>query len=257
MIGCLIFGLDLGIKISLSIAVVEAVFFFMVARSPANLYHFECTLRFLKDIKTGEDYVYKHEEQPKNKLFQFFKVKQLLKKVQGLTHIKKIHNGKYIEYTHEKTRPHNWGGILELKTFQPEDLEMFAENAERFLIGVEDKTIIKTTLKVRSDLTDYALPIRMELQKNRVPQIVRDSMFEHQQMCENADEKSYKNHMLVLIDYTANPEKAKHKLDVTIHAISEILDDMAIGYKRLETEDEILSMFFEDITYNIHNAGRV
>jgi len=122
------------------------------------------------------------------------------------------------------------------------------------LIGLPDRTLIKTTMKVRSDLTDYSEPIKVELRKNRIPQIVRESMYEHQQICEQADEKSYSNHMLVLIDYTASAEKAKHTLDIVLHAVSEVLDDMAIGNRRLTTEDEIFEMFYGDITFNFHRS---
>ena len=58
--------------------------------------------------------------------------------------------------------------------------------------------------------------------------------------------------MLVLIDYTASAEKAKHTLEVVLHTISEVLDDMEIGNRKLTTQDEILEMFYGDITFNIH-----
>lgn len=241
IIGCLVFGANIGFKLSMVALAVDIIIFILVGTNPANLYHFECTLRFLKDIKTGNDYIHKHGKEGE-------------KKAHNLSHIKKIHDDGSIEFTYTKKRPQNFGGILELKTFSPEDMQVFSENAERMLIGLPDRTLIKTTMKVRSDLSDYSEPIKAELRKNRVPQIVRESMYEHQLICEQADEKSYTNHMLVLIDYVASAEKAKHTLGIVLHAISEVLDDMEIGNRRLITEDEIIEMFYGDITFNIHRS---
>jgi len=241
IIGCLVFGASIGFKLSLFVLAIDVIVFIMVGMSPANLYHFECTLRFLKDIKTGNDYIHKHGKEGE-------------KKAKSLFHIKQIHDDGSIEFTYTKRRPQNFGGILELKTFSPDELEAFSANAERMLIGLPDRTLIKTTMKVRSDLTDYSEPLKKELRKNRVPQIVRESMYEHQLICEQAEEKSYTNHMLILIDYTASAEKAKHTLGIVLNSISEVLDDMEIGNRRLTTEDEILEMFYGDITFNIHRG---
>lgn len=235
-------GLDLAVKASAVLAGIELLFFMWIGGSPSNLYHFECWCRFLKSIYKGEDYIEKHGANG-------------MQKARHLTHIKKIHDGKYIEYFFTKVRPHNWGVMLRLDSFQPDDLEQFALNVERMLIGNPDKTLIKTFLHVRSDLTDYAEPIRKELQRNRIPQIVRDSMFEFQLMCEAADSKSFENHMLVLIDYTANAERAMGKLDIIVNSIQEILNDMEIGNEILNSEEKILGMFYGHVTYGVHQGA--
>jgi hypothetical protein len=45
--GCMVFGTDTGFKLSMFVLAIDAVFFVLVGWNPANLYHFECTLRFL------------------------------------------------------------------------------------------------------------------------------------------------------------------------------------------------------------------
>jgi len=238
LIGTFVLGPNTAVHVAIGQAVIEILFFIYIASSASNLYHFECWCRFLKQIYKGEDYIEKHGING-------------LKKARNLTHIKKIHDGKYIEYFFTKERPHNWGVMIKIHSFQPEDMEVFAENIERMFIGNEDRTLIKTFLHVRSDLTDYAKPIREELHRNRIPQIVRDSMFEFQLMCEEADSKSAENHMLILLDYTANPVKAKGKLDILVSGVQDILSDMEIGSEVLETEDKILGMFYGHVTYGI------
>lgn len=246
-------GLEIGIKMGELFAVLEFIFYLTFARTPEKLLHFEYTMRFLLSIFKGDDYIYKHEES-KNQVFRFHAVKNLINKVRRFTRIKNIDEKGHIEFMYSRETPHTMGGVIELKSHQPEDRDAFAENIERMMVGMDDKSIMITTLKVRSDLTDYAKPIRDELQKNRVPQIVRDSMYEHQLMCELADEKSYKNHMLVLPPYTANTEKAKRNVDISINSVCTVLDELGIGVERLDSEDKVLEMFYEDITHNVHNA---
>jgi len=241
-VGMYVIGIDLAVKLACFIAGCEFAFFLWIGSSPSNLYHFECTCRFFKSIYKGADYIEKYGYNG-------------LQKARSLTHIKTIHDGKYIEYSYSKERPHNWATMLKLHSFQPEDLEMFTESLERMLIGNPDKTLIKTFLHVRSDLTDYSEPIRKELHKNRIPQIVRDSMYEFQVMCETADAKSFENHMIVFLEYTANPEKAKNKLDIIVNNVQEILTHMEIGSEILDTEDKILGMFHGHITYGIHQGA--
>jgi len=238
MIGTFLVGPNAAVNIAIGQAVIETLFFVYVASSASNLYHFECWCRFLKSINKGEDYIEKHGVNG-------------LKKARNLSHIKKVHDGKYIEYFFTKERPHNWGIMLKLKSFMPEDFDIFAENVERMFIGNPDRTLIKTFLHVRSDLTDYAKPIREELYQNRIPQIVRDSMFEFQMMCEEADSKTAENYMLILIDYTANPIKAKGKLEILLSGVQDILDDMEIGCEVMDTEEKILGMFYGHITYEV------
>ncbi len=233
-------------KISVCFLAIEAVFFFIVARNASILYHFECALRFLLSIHFGTDFIEKFGKNGN-------------KQAQNLTHIKKIHKGGYIEYRvgklFRRKRTHNWALMLKLDSFQPEDLEQFALNIERVLVSLPDKTLIKTFLHVRSDMTDYAEPLREELRKNRIPQIVRDSMFEFQLMCEEAESKSFENHMLILLDYTASAERAKNQLNIIVNTIQEILKDMEIGTTVLKTQDEILGMFYGHVTYNVHQGA--
>lgn len=242
LIGMFTVSIDLTMKLAAGQAILEGLFFMWVGSSPSSLYHFECTCRLFKAIYKGEDYIEKHGING-------------MQKARSLTHIKKIHFGKYIEYFFTKARPHNFGTMLKLDSFQPDDLEQFALNIERMFVGNPDKTLIKTFLHVRPDLVDYAAPIKEELKKNRIPQIVRESMFEFQLMCEESDSKSFENHMLILLDYTPSLEKAIGKLDIITNTVQEILTSMGIGSEILETEDEILGMFYGHITYGIHQGA--
>lgn len=244
LLGTFVLGSHLGVYVSIDFAALEAIFFLAVGRSTASLYHFERNLRFLWSVHRGTDYINKYGNRG-------------IQKARSLTHIKKIHKGGHIEYFFDQTRPHNWGGIISLKTFTPEDLEVFKVNVERMWIGLPDHSIIETTLKVRSDLTDHAESIRKELGKEGLPQIIRESMDEHRIMCELANEKSYENHMLVLLSYSALTDGAKHQLDIMIKTITEILEGMRIGCRRLETQEEIEDMFFGDITFNVHGLRRL
>lgn len=257
MVSTMIFGLDIGIKIGELFTVLGVVFYLTFARTPEKLLHFEYTMRFLLSIFRGTDYIYKHEEKIKNSIFRFFVVKNLMTKIKQLTRIKKIDEKGHVEYMYSRDTPHTMGSIVELKSNQPEDKKSYSENVERMLIGMDDKSVLITRLAVRSDLTDFAKPIREELHKDRVPQIVRESMYEHQLMCEQSDEKSYKNHMLVLPPYNANPEKAKRSVDLSVNSMCSVLEELKIGVERLDSEEKVLEMFFEDITHNVHNAERV
>ena len=146
---------------------------------------------------------------------------------------------------------------ISLKTFTPEDLEVFKVNVERMWIGhCRTTPLLKQLLKLRSDLTDHAESIRKELGKEGLPQIIRESMDEHRIMCELANEKSYENHMLVLLSYTASEEGAKHRLDIMLKTIIEILEGMKIGCRRLGKTEEIEDMFYGDITFNVHGLRR-
>ena len=91
IIGCLVFGASIGFKLSLFALAIDVIIFILVGMSPANLYHFECTLRFLKDIRKGNDYLHKHG-------------KEGGKKAKSMFHIKKIHGDGSIEFTHTKRR---------------------------------------------------------------------------------------------------------------------------------------------------------
>jgi len=243
LISIFVIGPHWGVYVSIGFAVLEILFFMLVGRTNQTLYYFERNLRFMWSIHRGTDYINKYGFNG-------------IPKARSLTHIKKIHGGGIVEFFYTQARPHRWGSILFLKAFKPEDYEIFKVNVERMLIGLPDGTIIKTTLKVRSDLTDHAEPIRRELGKEGLPQIIRESMNEHMHMCELANEKSYENHMLVLLPYTASDEVAKHQLGILTKNIMEILEGMKIYCRRLETEAEIIDMFYGDITFNVHGLRR-
>lgn len=244
LLSIFILGSHLGVYVSIGFGILEILFFLAVGRSTASLYHFERNLRFMWSVHRGTDYINKYGHHG-------------IQKARSLTHIKKVHTGGYIEYFFDRERPHNWGGIIHLRTFTPDDLEVFKVNVERMLVGLPDHSIIKTTLKVRSDLTDHAESIRKELGKEGLPQIIRESMDEHRIMCELANEKSYENHMLVLLSYNASPDGAMHQLDIMIETIIEILEGMKIGCTRLQTPEAIEDMFYGDITFNVHGLRRL
>jgi hypothetical protein len=117
------------------------------------------------------------------------------------------------------------------------------------------ESIIRTVLQLRSDSTDYAEPIRAELKKDRIPKVVRESMFELQQLCEVADQKKYTCHMQILLDYTQSPEKAKRTLDIITNNIHDCLDFLKVGNNILTREEDILEMYYSMITYGVHIEG--
>ncbi|MDD4588934.1 MAG: hypothetical protein PHG06_00695 [Parabacteroides sp.] len=242
LIGMYVLGPDITVKLCEGLFIIEALIFIKVARSAADLYHFECTIRFLKSIKKGDDFIEKHG-------------KFGVEKARGFTHLKKIHEGKYVEFYYTKERPHNWSTFIKIDSISPENLVQFADSIEKLFIGFPDKTVIKTILQLRSDNTDYAEPIRAELKRDRIPQVVRESMFELQGLCEEAEQKSYICHMQILLDYTQSFEKAKKTLDIITNNISECLGMLKVGNEILKTDDEILDMYYSMITYGVHIEG--
>lgn len=242
LIGMYTVGPDMTTKMCGGLLVLEILLFIKVAKSSADLYHFECTMRFLRSIKKGEDIIEKHG-------------KFGMDRARSLTHIKKIHDGKYAEFFFSKERPHNWSTFLKIDSMSPENLAAFANTIELLFAGFPDKTIIKTVLQLRSDSTDYAEPIRIELKKDRIPQIVRESMYELQVLCEEAETKQYFCHMQILIDYTQSFEKAKKTLDIITNNISDCLTMLKVGNEVLDTDDKILEMYYSLITYGVHIEG--
>jgi hypothetical protein len=241
-LGMYIIGPELTVRACGTLLVLEVLLFIKVAKTPADLYHFECWMRFLRSIKNGEDRIIKH-----GKLGD--------EGARSLTHIKKIHDGKYVEFYFTKERPHNWSSFLRIHSISPEDLQKFANLVEILFMGFPDKTIIRTVLQLRSDSTDYAEPIRAELKKDRIPKVVRESMFELQQLCEVADQKKYTCHMQILLDYTQSPEKAKRTLDIITNNIHDCLDFLKVGNNILTREEDILEMYYSMITYGVHIEG--
>ena len=243
VVGNKLVGPHITNRIALVMAVIEICIFLYIGRNPIRLYRFECLFRFLWSLQRNTDYIWKYAEDG-------------LKQAQEFSHIKKVHKGGYIEYTFEKSRPNNWGYIIRLDAFSPDSFQKFVDGVELFIVGLLDGTVLKTTINVRKDLKDYAEPIKIDLNKESVPELVRQSMFEHQQFIESAEIKSYENYMLILLPYTASPKKAKAKLKTTVNSICEVLDGMKIGYKKLDTADKIKEAFFGCITGNFHLARR-
>lgn len=223
--------------------VIESCIFFHIGRSEQRLYLFERWLRFIISLYRGTDSVEKYSENG-------------LKQARDFSYMKKIHTGGYIEYIPTKERPNNFGGIIKLNAFSPENLKNFTENVERMLKGVPDRSTLKTTINIRKDLKDLTLPLQVQLNDESLPQVVRQSIIECKTFIKQANNKSYENYMLVLIPYTANEKLAKQTLDITLNAISEVLIEMKIGNEILTTIPKIKEAFFSQITYNIHQSGR-
>jgi hypothetical protein len=240
-----IVGIDQANKICLLVGFIEFGFGLYIGRSQSRLYHFECTWRFILSMVAGTDHIEKY-------------AKTGMKKTKKFSYIKWIHKGGFIEYFHEaKTRPHNWGMIIWLDAFEPEVLNTFINDAARMFQGVPDKTVIKTSVNIRNDLQDYAEPITIQLQENDMPQIVRESMMEHEKLIKHAQIKNYENYMLIMIDYTSSKKKAIKRLDIAANTISKVLrEDLDIENHRLATVGEVREAFFGQVTYNVHQKRR-
>lgn len=229
--------------VAIALAFIETGIFFYVGRSQSRLYRFECFMRFLLSFQFGTDSIEKHSEKG-------------LKNAQDFSHIKKVHTGGYIEYIPSKERPNNFGGIIKLKAFSPEKLKNFTDNVERMIIGIPDRSTLKTVITIRKDLNDFSLPLQNQLNDMSLPKIVRESGIECKTFITQANNKSYENYMLVLIPYTASKKEAKQKLDITLNSVSKILTDMKLDNEVLKTIPAIKEAFFSQITYNFHSSRR-
>jgi hypothetical protein len=224
--------------------VIEALIFFYIGRSETRLYKCERFFRFMGSLYFNTDSVEKYAEGG-------------LKRAQDFSHIKKVHRGGYIEYIPTKERPNNFGGIINLHAFSPENLKNFTQNAERMIIGVPDRSVLKTSINIRKDIKDLSMPLQIQLTDESLPPIVRKSIIECKTFIKQANNKSYENYMLVLIPYIANEKIAKQTLDITLDSISKVLTDMKIKNEVLKTIPEIKEAFFSQVTYNIHQSRRV
>lgn len=245
MISHRLLGIGLTYRICLVTGIILLGFGVYVGRSQTRLYRFECTWRFILSMAIGETHIEKFSEGG-------------LKKAKDFAYLKWIHRGGFIEYFYDpKKRPHNWGAIIWLDAFDPENLQAFMLEVQRMLMGLKDKTVLKTSVNIRNDLRDYAEPITIMLQQNDMPEIVRESMMEHEQLIKTAQIKNYENYMLVLIDYTASKNKAIKTLKITLNSISEVLRAMDIENHQLESAAEVREAFFGQVTYNVHQARKV
>jgi hypothetical protein len=241
LVGIRTVGYNLTNKIVLVQAIIESLVFYYIGRSSARLYQVERYVRFLISMQTGEDTVEKFAEKG-------------MKKVRDISNIKKIHFGGFIEIFHSKKRPNNWAVFFELQSFKPDKLVQFLQSTEKMFTGLMDKSVLKTTLTIRSDLKDYAAPIKAELNKEGMPQIVRQSMYEHQQFIENADIKTYGNYMVYYLPYTASKKEATKNLKIASKNISRALRDNKIKHRRLKWAWQIHKIFHGVITYNYHDS---
>jgi hypothetical protein len=230
---CLVFGL------------IETGLGFYIGRSQSRLYHFECTWRFIFSMVSKTSYIEKYGDNG-------------LQKSKEFSYIKWIHDGGFIEFFHyPKKRPHNWGVIIWLDAFDPESLKTFILNTQNMLIGLPDKTVLKTSVNIRNDLQDYSEPITIQLQENDMPTIVRESMIEHEKYIKMAQIKNYENYMMVLIDYTASKKKAIKLLKITINSISGVLREMEIDNHVLASAGEVREAFYGQVTFNVHQKRRL
>ncbi len=241
LIGIRLVGYSLTNKIALVQAVIEVLVFLYIGRSPARLYRFEKYFRFLVSMQTGEDTVEKYAEKG-------------LKKVRDVSNIKKIHFGGFVEYFYSKKKPNNWAVFFELQAFKPDKIVSFLQQTEKMFMGLEDGAVLKTTMTVRDDLKDYAEPIKSALNKDQMPLIVRQSMYEHQEYIKNAKIKTYGNYMVYYLPYTASKKEATKKLKIASKNISRALRDNKIKHKRLKWAWQIHKVFHGVVTYNYHDS---
>lgn len=241
MIGVRTIGYNLTNKIVLVQTIIEALVFFYIGRSPARLYRCERFVRFLYFMQTGADTVEKFAEKG-------------LKKVRDVSNIKKIHFGGFVEYFYSKTRPHNWSVFFELQAFKPDSIVSFLRSTEKMFTGLPDRSAVKTTMTIRNDLKDYAEPIKNELNKEGMPQIVRQSMYEHQKFIESANIKTYGNYLIFYLPYTASKKEAIKNLKIASKNISRSLRENKIKHKRLKYAWQIRKVFHGVITYNYHDS---
>jgi hypothetical protein len=220
------------------VVVVVWGFFFLVGLNRTSLYNFERRLMFVISRKQGEELIQKYNESDFNK-------------VKNFTHIKNVYKGGYTEFW-PINRGNNWAVYLELFAFSPEDLEVFEANAEKILTGVEDGTIIKTTLKARKSTGDPGEPFKKELKReNQIP-LLREICYEQAELCQNTSAKTYKTHMALILPYTTNKTKAFQALDNVCIAVKKALKEQGIENEMIDTPEKVYGMFSEMITHNTH-----
>ena len=241
LVGSRTVGYHLTNKIVLAQTIIEALVFLYIGRSSARLYKFERYIRFLMLMQSGEDTIEKFSEKG-------------LKKVRDVSNIKKIHFLGFVEYFHSKKRPNNWAIFYELQAFKPDKIVPFLQSVEKMFTGLMDQSVLKSTLTIRNDLKDYAEPIKIELNKEGMPSIVRQSLYEHQKFIETANIKTYGNYLVYYLPYTASKKVAIQNLKIASKNISRALKDNKIKHKRLKWAWQIHKVFHSVITYNYHDS---
>jgi hypothetical protein len=247
MIGIRTVGYNLTNKIAFVQAIIEVGVFFYIGRTPARLYQCEKFFRLLWSMQDGSDTLEKFS-------------KQDLKKIRNFSNIKKIHLDGFVEYfvdmklVTRNNRKNNWAIFYELKAFKPDKIVHFLQSVEKMLIGMDDGAVIKTTMTIRDDLKDYSEPIKFVLNKEGMPLIVRQSLYEHQEFIKNARVKTYGNYLIYFLPYTASKKEAIKKLKIAAKNINRSLDENKIKYKRLRFASQIRDVFKGMITYNYHDS---
>lgn len=241
LVGITTIGHTLTNKIASVQIVLEALVFYYIGRSPARLYRCERLVRFLYYMQTGQDTVEKFAENG-------------LKKVRDVSNIKKIHFSGFVEYFYSKKRPHNWAVFFELQAFKPDSMVSFLKSVEKMFTGLPDRSAVKTTMTIRNDIKDFAEPIKNELNKEGMPLIVRQSMYEHQKYIESANIKTYGNYLVFYLPYTASKKEAIKNLKIASKNISRALRENKIKHKRLKWAWQIHKVFNGVITYNYHDS---
>ncbi|MFZ2499553.1 hypothetical protein [Methanosarcina sp.] len=228
-------------------AVIELIIFLYIGLSPARLYQCEKFLLLMWSMQDGSDTTEKF-------------AKEDLKKIRDTSNIKKIHLGGFVEYftdfslVNKNKRKNNWAIFYEIKGFKPDKIVPFLQAVEKMFMGMDDGSAMKTTMTIRDDLKDYSEPIKTVLNQEGMPQIVRQSLYEHQEYIKNAKVKTYGNYMIYYLPYTASKKDAIKKLKIAVKNINRSLDDNKIHYKRLRFAFQIHNMFKGILTYNYHDS---
>lgn len=223
------------------IVVASWLFFVFVGLNRVALYNFERRIMFLISRAQGEEQIRKYNQK------DWYKVK-------NFSRIKNIFIGGYTEFWPIVNKGHNWGIYLELFACKPEDLDVFFSNSEMTLTGVPANTIIKTVLKARKSTGDAGEQFKKELKKEKQIPLLRDICYEQAELCGKTDSKTYETHMGFIIPYTTKKDDAFLTLDNIADSIQKALKMQGIESKRLENEEEVLTMFGGMISHNTHKG---
>ena len=218
------------------------LFFVFVGLNRVALYNFERRINFLISRGQGEEQIRKYDKR------DWYKVKLF-------SRIKKVFEGGYTELW-PVASGNNWGIYLELFACLPENLDVFFSNSERTLTGVPANTIIKTVLKARKSTGDAGAQFKKELKKEKQIPLLRDICYEQAELCGHTDSKTYKTHMGFIIPYTTRKEDAFRILNNICVSVQKSLKLQGIESKRLETEEEVLTMFAGMVSHNTHIERR-
>lgn len=247
IIKAIIFPDSLFFTIYGTLIVISAWFFFVgVGLNKERLYHFERRFKFSISRMQGDECIQKYntKDETKTKLF---------------TRIKNVFDNGFTEFfpnTWDKGMKNNWAVFIELFAYSPEDLEVFFSNAEMFLSSAPDGTIMKTILEARKDNGDSSAPFKRELKKSDLLPILREICYEQVDLCKGSNSKTYKTHMAFIIPYTPKKKEAFQTLENICKSAQKVLKEMGVENKRLDTPEQVYSMFDEMITHNLHIARR-